>query len=88
MQITDYEISQEAFSPDQTQQVARVSLTMADRFVTLFCAVDMEGVDSPSARLDAFLREALRQLRRMPEFRTGGKTVELAANLSPDPALV
>ena len=87
MQITDYEISQEEFSPDRTRQVARVSLTMADRFVTLFCAVNLEGVDTPSARLDAFLREALRQLRRMPEFRTGGKTVELAANLSPGPML-
>jgi|GEM_PF-2254808 len=87
MQITDYEISQETFCPDQTQHTARVSLTMADRFVTLFCAVNLEGIDTPGARLEAFLREALRQMRRMPEFRSGGKTLELSANLSPAPAL-
>jgi len=86
MQITDYEISQAELLPDQSRHMARVSLTMADRIVTLFCAVNLDGVDTPNGRLNAFLREALRQMRRMPEFRTGEATLELAANLAPDPA--
>lgn len=81
MQITDIEISHAEYCPDQARHRASVCLTLADRIVTLFCSVELQGENSDEARRAAFLGDALRQMRRMPEFRAGRATLEVADGL-------
>lgn len=52
---------------------ARVSVKIADRIVTFFCKG--EGRNN-------LVHDALRQLRRMPEFRSGSQDFRLADELS------
>ena len=81
MQITDIEISPAEYCPERARHMARVCLTLADRIVTLFCAVDLGEQAGPETRRDAFLGDALRQMKRMPEFRAGRTTLEIAEGL-------
>ena len=82
MRITDIEISPAGYSPRQARQQAHVCLTLADRVVTLFCTVALGADSGAEARRAAFLGEALRQLARMPEFRAGYATLEIAEDIA------
>ncbi|TDK46297.1 hypothetical protein [Antarcticimicrobium luteum] len=82
MQITDIEISSDGYCPKQARHLAHVCLTLADRIVTLFCAVELAEETGAEARRAAFLGDALRQMRRMPEFRAGRTRLEFADGLA------
>ncbi len=85
MQITDVEISVPEYCPEQARHRASVCLTLADRIVTLFCSIELTAESGAEARRAAFLGDALRQMKRMPEFRAGRATLEIAEGLTPHP---
>lgn len=86
MLVTGIEISNYQYCPDKARHVARVCLTLKGQIVTLFCALDLPEGESPGARARAFVGEAIRQMRRMPEFRSGRRTIEFADGLLAPPA--
>lgn len=81
MKITDIEISPAGYCAQRALHEAHVCLTLADRVVTLLCAVALGENSGAEARRAAFLGEALRQMGRMPEFRAGRATLEIAEGL-------
>ncbi len=89
MEITGVEISQYRYCHNQARHLATVCMTMPDRIITMFCRVDLPEDEAPVRRTDAFMRDAARQLLRMPEFRSGDNSVAFPpANLSePSPSL-
>ena len=58
---------------------AIVSLTLADRIVSFLCRTDKNT--AAEDRNAALFREALRQLGRMPEFRSGQQHFALSDTL-------
>ena len=81
MLVTDIEISNYQYCPKSARHLANVCVTLRNQIVTLFCQLDLPADETPSARASAFVGEALRQLRRMPELRSGHRTLEFAAGL-------
>ncbi|HCE71226.1 MAG TPA: hypothetical protein DET67_08395 [Ruegeria sp.] len=77
MQITNVEISQYQVCPNTARHSASVCMTLADRVVTLFCSLELPEGISAIARAQAFVGDAMRQLRRMPEFRSGKQQLSL-----------
>lgn len=71
MQILDIEMSDHAFDAARGRHSANVGLVFADHFVSIFCSLALPDGTGTKARDFALLNDALRQLRRMPEFRTG-----------------
>lgn len=55
-----------------------VALFSGDRCINLSCTAS--GPD-PATRRTAFVAEALRQLRRMPEYRRGRRRIDVAPGL-------
>jgi hypothetical protein len=80
MQVTGIEISHYHHAPGTSRHEAAVYMTLRDRVVTLFCRIDLPGQESSAAPARALVDEAARQLGRMPEFRSGRETLELAAD--------
>lgn len=87
MLITDIEICQYRYCPDRARHMANVCLTLKNQIVTLFCQLDLPEDETPRIRAAAFVSDAMRQLRRMPEYRSGRTSVELADNLVEAPLL-
>lgn len=83
MQITNVEISQYHVCPDTARHSASVCMTLADRVVTLFCSLELPEGLSPLARAQAFVSDAMRQLQRMPEFRSGKHQLHLQDHALP-----
>lgn len=81
MLIKSVEIDHYRYSPEGSRHAARVRMTLRDRVVTTFCQVIGGAEMDTAARAEALVRDALRQLRRMPEFRSGGTSLELAPEL-------
>ncbi|SDC61702.1 hypothetical protein [Ruegeria marina] len=86
MLITNIEISRYTYCADTSRHSASVCLTLADRIVTLFCSLDLPGETSAVSRAQAFVGDALRQMRRMPEFRTGKQHLQIDKRLAPGSA--
>lgn len=78
MLVTDFEISHYRWCADSARHLANVSMTLPDRIVTMYCQIDDARNVPERHRTRAFLREATRQLQRMPEFRSGRTTLEFA----------
>ncbi|GHG81884.1 hypothetical protein [Pseudodonghicola xiamenensis] len=87
MQITDIEIYDHFPDAAQGLHRAHVGVAFADRFVTLFCTIGLPVATSEKDRDAALIDEALRQLRRMPECRSGQISIELPATTLPADAL-
>ena len=89
MLVTGIEITHYRYCPEKARHIASVCMTLKDQIVTLFCQVDMPEDTSPFRRASALVGEATRQMLRMPEFRSGRKTLEFADGLLGDtsPAL-
>lgn len=81
MLVTDIEITNYQYCPKSARHLANVCVTLRNQIVTLFCQLDLPVDESPTARASAFVGEALRQLRRMPELRSGRNTLEFAEGL-------
>lgn len=65
---------------------AHVSFTSYERQIQVMCDLRRPEADSPVKRRIALLREALRQLKRMPEFRAGRASIEFQPGLLPEEA--
>jgi len=83
--VTDIEISQYEYCASSARHTANVSMRTKDRMVTMFCQLILPEGQSARARTLALVGEAMRQLRRMPEFRSGQTTLEFAGKLNNDP---
>ena len=82
MLVTDIEITHYHYCRKSARHMASVCLTLKNQIVTLFCQLDLPENESGATRATAFIGEATRQLRRMPEFRSGQKTLEFSHNLT------
>lgn len=87
MLVTNIEISHYSYCEQSARHTANVCMTLGDMFVTLFCALDMPANECPKERAKAFVGDAMRQLRRMPEYRSGRRSVELSEHVQPPLAL-
>lgn len=76
MLVTDIEISQYHYDTRSSRHLATVAMTCKNRVVSLFCQLDLPRNEPAKDRASAFVRDAIRQLRRMPEFRSGSATLE------------
>lgn len=81
MLVTDIEITNYQYCPKSARHLANVCVTLRNQIVTLFCQLDLPVDETPKARASAFVGDALRQLRRMPELRSGRSTLEFAEGL-------
>ncbi len=82
MLITDVEIKQYKYCPATARHIANVCLTLKDQFVTMFCQLDLPENESADVRATAFVSDAMRQLRRMPEFRSGHNKLRVADHVA------
>ena len=78
MYITQIEVSQMQNASGQGRVSGFVSIDSDEGHVQMHCAV---SDTAPSMRRDALIAEALRQLRRMPEFRTGRRDLSFAPGI-------
>ena len=69
---------------EETSERARASVAFMsyERQVQIMC--DLQEAPEPKKRRGALIREALRQLRRMPEFRAGRAKLEIRPGLIPE----
>ena len=71
MLVTDIEITDYRYCTRYARHQANVGVSLKNRFITLFCQLDLPSDTDDAARARAFVDDALRQLRRMPEIRSG-----------------
>ncbi|MDK3017647.1 hypothetical protein [Pseudodonghicola flavimaris] len=83
MLITDVVFSDHRYLSEVGCHQAAVGLIAGPRRATFFCTVALAETVPEALRDAALLREAMRQLRRMPEFRTGAVQVALVPALDP-----
>ena len=81
MLVTDIEISHYSYDAHRARHSANVAMTCRDRVVSLFCQLDLPAEESPRTRAQAFVKDAIRQLRRMPEYRNGRTPLQFADHL-------
>lgn len=81
MFVTEIEISNYAYNPETAQHSANVRMALKNRFINLFCRLDGSNDTDTPCRTHAFVREAMRQIRRMPEFRNGHAQLDLSDDL-------
>lgn len=82
MLVTDIEISHYQYCPKTMRHVANVCLTLKNQIVTLYCQLDLPAHENTTSRTAAFVGEATRQLRRMPEFRSGMQSLDVPAEIA------
>lgn len=81
MLITDIEITQYTYCQSSARHSANVCMTLKNQVVTLFCQLRLSEQESSGEKARAFISDAMRQMRRMPEYRSGKATLSLADNL-------
>lgn len=81
MHVTDIQISNPTYRHSLGELSAIVSLCSETRDVRLLCAVPAENEDRKSEGRIALVREALRQIRRMPELRAGREVLSFEPGL-------
>lgn len=81
MLVTNIQISQYAYDRLSAKHQANVKLTVPGKVVSLFCQLDMPHNETVSSRSVAFVGDAIRQLKRMPEIRSGQQKLSFADNL-------
>ena len=82
MLVTDIEISQYSFDPLSARHQANVAMTLKNQVVSLFCRLELPEHEPARARGIAFVRDAIRQLKRMPEFRSGDTQLQFSDDLT------
>ncbi|PSL18382.1 hypothetical protein [Shimia abyssi] len=83
MYVTDIQISNPTYRQTLGELSAVVSLSTDDRDVRMLCAVPSEPEETGRKGRLALIRDALRQLRRMPEHRTGREDISFAPGIVP-----
>ncbi len=82
MLVTDIAVSRQSYCPARGIHTANVSLTFSDRIVRLFCNVHAQDDLNETRSVLAFIKDALRQMGRMPEYRSGRDELMLCPNLN------
>ncbi len=82
MYVDDIEITEIPTIETPERARASVAFMSYERQVQVMC--DLREAPEPKKRRGALLREALRQLRRMPEFRAGRVALEFRPGLIPE----
>jgi len=67
--------------------MANVCMTLKNQIVTMYCQLDLPENELNTKRASAFVREAIRQLGRMPEYRSGEKTLEISDGVLTTPPM-
>lgn len=83
MHVTDIQISNPTYRQTLGELSAVVSLSSDARDVQLLCNVPAKQERKQGEGRMALIREALRQISRMPEIRTGRETLSFAPGLVP-----
>jgi hypothetical protein len=84
MYVTEIEINE---IPNSGETRGSVSFCSYERQIQVMCEIKEEGLQDKVKRRLAFIREALRQVRRMPEYRNGRSQIDFEPGLLPDNAL-
>lgn len=83
MHVTDIQISNPTYRQTLGDLTAVVSFSGDARDVQMLCHAPAESDESQGGSRLALIRDAIRQLRRMPEIRTGREEVSFAPGLLP-----
>ncbi|WP_270724974.1 hypothetical protein [Shimia sp. Alg240-R146] len=83
MYVTDIQISNPTYRQTLGELSAVVSLSSEERDVQLHCNVPAAEQRREGEGRLALIREALRQISRMPEMRTGREKLSFAPGLMP-----
>ena len=83
MYVTDIQISNPTYRQSLGELSAIVSLHASEQDVNLLCAVPSQPEKKTGESRIALIREALRQLSRMPEMRTGREKLSFAPGVCP-----
>ncbi|MHA6263094.1 hypothetical protein ACXYMO_07825 [Arenibacterium sp. CAU 1754] len=86
MLVTDIEITHYQYCQKSARHIANVCVTLKNQIVTLLCRLDLPEDECGQSRAVAFVDDAIRQLRRMPEVRSGRQELQFAESLTPVPA--
>lgn len=82
MLVSDIAISRQSYCTEREIHTANVCLTLSDTIVRLVCNIKCTSESDPNQTLIAIVRDALRQMSRMPEYRSGRDQLRLCPNLS------
>ena len=80
MYITHIDIAGLSVESQDSMIRAHVAITSGQGRVLLDCRIPDTPME-PALRKSAVLTEAIRQLRRMPEYRSGKREIEMAEGL-------
>jgi hypothetical protein len=83
MLVTNIEISHYSYDALAARHQANVAMTMQDKVVNMYCQLDLPMGEAQRTRNLAFIGEATRQLRRIPEFRSGKQELRFSEALLP-----
>lgn len=84
MLVTDIEITHYQYCQKSARHVANVCVTLKDQIVTLLCRLDLPEGECEQKQASAFVNDAIRQLRRMPEVRSGRQELQFSDGVSHD----
>lgn len=87
MLVTDISINQYRYCPVSARHIANVCMTLKNQIVTMYCQLDLPEDAQNTKRASAFVGEAIRQLGRMPEYRSGEKTLEISDGVLKTPPM-
>ena len=87
MLVTNISITQYRYCPASAHHLANVCMTLKNQVVTMYCQLDLPENVQNTKRATAFVGEAIRQLSRMPEYRSGSKTLEIANDVLETPPM-
>lgn len=82
MLVSDIAISRQSYCTEREIHSANVCLTLSDTIVRLVCNIKGTPESDPNQTLIAIVRDALRQMSRMPEYRSGRDQLRLCPSLS------
>ncbi|SHJ95766.1 hypothetical protein SAMN05444000_11614 [Shimia gijangensis] len=84
MYVTDIEVIELPEPQERSAQMGSVVFTSYERQIQVMCSLQGDENNSPAKKRLSFVRDALRQLSRMPEFRGGRAKLEFAPQLLPE----
>ncbi len=82
MLVKDIAISEHVFHDDRDVHAANVTLSFADKVVRLRCHLQGLGPQDMAHCVPGLVKDALRQLRRMPEYRSGQSRIKFTRKLA------
>lgn len=83
MLVTDISINLYRYCPVSARHIANVCMTLKNQIVTMYCQLDLPEDEHLAKRAAAFVGDAVRQLGRMPKYRSGANTLKIADDVLP-----